>query len=92
MTSKLRVNYIIPQSGSVVDFSGSAITAGSFAGDGKGLTGIAGYVQEGLYMNPGTISGSIAIPAGYNASMTGPIGLADGVIITIPTGSEFVIF
>jgi len=43
-------------------------------------------------MNPGIISGSITIPAGYNASMTGPVGLADGVIITIPTGSEFVIF
>jgi filamentous hemagglutinin len=49
-------------------------------------------VIDGLYMNRSVISSSVIIPAGYNACMVGPIEVASGVTITVPAGSEFVVY
>jgi hypothetical protein len=47
--------------------------------------------SNGLVLNSKTVSTSYSIPAGYNATATGPITLANGVAVTIPNGSRWVI-
>jgi hypothetical protein len=47
--------------------------------------------SNGLVLNRSTISTSFSIPSGYNATGTGPITLANGVAVTIPNGSRWVI-
>jgi len=43
-------------------------------------------------MNRSIISSSITIPVGFNASMVGPLDFAVGTTLTVPTGSEFVVY
>lgn len=47
--------------------------------------------SNGLVLNSKTVSTSYTIPAGYNATATGPITIASGVAVTLPTGSRWVI-
>jgi hypothetical protein len=42
-----------------------------------------------IKLNEQTISANYAIPAGYNGLSAGPITIASGVIVTIPTGSSW---
>jgi hypothetical protein len=42
-----------------------------------------------IKMNTQTISASYSIPAGYNGMSAGPITIAAGVTVTIPTGSSW---
>jgi hypothetical protein len=42
-----------------------------------------------IKLNLQTISANYAIPAGYNGLSAGPITIASGVIVTIPTGSSW---
>jgi hypothetical protein len=42
-----------------------------------------------IYENVNTIRSSYVITTGSNAMSAGPITIADGVIITIPNGSEW---
>lgn len=42
-----------------------------------------------IKMNAQTISANYAIPAGYNGMSAGPITIASGVTVTIPTGSSW---
>jgi hypothetical protein len=44
-----------------------------------------------IYLNTQTISSSYTIPTGDNAMSSGPITVATGVVVTIPTGSRWVI-
>jgi hypothetical protein len=44
-----------------------------------------------IYENVNTIRSSYVITTGSNAMSAGPITIADGVIITIPTGSDWTI-
>lgn len=60
---------------------------GSAAG-GTGSGAVAGGV---LYENNQTLTADYTISAGKNAMMAGPLTIADGVTLTIPTGSSLVV-
>ena len=50
-----------------------------------------GLSVAGLITNVQTISTSFTIPTGYSAIGAGPITLAGGVSVTVPSGSRWVI-
>ena len=68
-------------------------------GSQKGQINLAGdytavgnvVAQNGLHVNNQTISTSYSIPSGYAASSVGPITLATGVSVTVPSGSRWVV-
>ena len=47
--------------------------------------------SNGLVLNNGTVSTSYTIPTGYNATATGPMTIASGAVVTIPSGSRWMI-
>ena len=47
--------------------------------------------SNGLVLNSKTVSTSYSIPVGYNATATGPITVNSGVVVTIPSGSRWVV-
>lgn len=46
---------------------------------------------NGLIVNSKTVSTSYTIPTGYNATATGPMTIASGAVVTIPSGSRWMI-
>jgi len=46
---------------------------------------------QGLVLNSMTLTTSVVIPTGYSASSVGPITLSNGVSVTVPNGSRFLI-
>ena len=44
-----------------------------------------------LFQNPRTITEDIALDAGYNATMAGPVTVSSGVTLGVPTNSRLVI-
>ena len=68
--------------GTAVVWNGSSLVWGS----------VSPTVASGaIYLNTQTISSSYTIPTGDNAMSSGPITVATGVVVTIPTGSRWVI-
>ena len=62
---------------------------GSVVTIGNGATGAGGdqiFVENGQ-----TVTTSYAIPTGFNAMTTGPVAIAAGVVVTIPSGSVWAI-
>ena len=55
------------------------------------LTAPAPIASNGLLMNSSTVSSSYTVTAGNNASSTGPITVNNGVVVTISSGSRWVI-
>jgi hypothetical protein len=55
------------------------------------LTGAEVVASNGLYVNSQTVSASYAIPSGSSAMSAGPITVASGVTVTVPTGSRWVV-
>jgi hypothetical protein len=47
--------------------------------------------SNGLIVNNSTVSTSYSIPASYNASSVGPITVAGGAAVTIPSGSRWLV-
>jgi hypothetical protein len=47
--------------------------------------------SNGLLMNNATINTSYTLPSGYNAVSAGPITVASGVTVTVPSGSTWVV-
>lgn len=47
--------------------------------------------SNGLLINSATVSANYTIPSGSNAVSAGPITIADGVTVTIPSGSVWAI-
>jgi hypothetical protein len=47
--------------------------------------------NNGLVVNNMTVTVSVTIPAGYSASSVGPIQLNSGVVVTVPSGSRWVV-
>lgn len=47
--------------------------------------------NNGLVVNNKTVTVSVTIPAGYSASSVGPIQLNSGVVVTVPSGSRWVV-
>ena len=69
--------------------SGGSGAGFPFVGDAE-LTGSL-LMRNGLSVNHNVLSQSLAIPVDHNASIVGPVGIANGVTIDILTGSEMVI-
>ena len=68
------------------------VAATSYTGDGSSLTGVASAVADGcIYENSQTISNNYTISTNKNALSAGPITIANGVTLTIPSGSTYVI-
>ena len=66
------------------DASGDVVLTGTF-------TAPELVASNGLVLNSNTVSTSFSIPSGYNATATGPITVAGGASVTIPSGSRWVI-
>jgi hypothetical protein len=47
--------------------------------------------SNGLTVNSNTVSTSYSIPAGSSAMSAGPMTVASGVSVTVPSGSRWVI-
>ena len=47
--------------------------------------------SNGLFVNNMTIDLSYSIPSGYSASSVGPVSISSGVVITVPSGSRWVV-
>ena len=69
-------------------------TTGKFEGyDGTewGPLGGGNKTDTGFWQNIQTISSNQAINSGYNASSVGPLTIAAGVSVTVPTGSTWLV-
>lgn len=55
------------------------------------LTGAEVAASNGIFVNNKTVSVSYSIPSGYSASSAGPMTLASGVAVTVPSGSRWVV-
>jgi len=55
------------------------------------LTGAEVVASNGLILNNKTVSNSYTIPTGYNAIAVGPVTVASGAAVTIPSGSRWVV-
>ena len=64
-----------------------------FTPDGTNWSGLGGATGAGgndiFYENGQTVTTSYTITTGKNAGTFGPISIADGVSVTIPTGSTW---
>ncbi len=83
-----------PKTGSNLTFNSAtgALGATSYTGDGSNLTGVASAVADGcIYENSQTISNNYTITTNKNAMSAGPITVASGVTLTIPSGSTYTI-
>ena len=57
---------------------------------GSKLT-VNGDVAGTFFVNPTTVSANYTVPTNYNAMTAGPISVASGVVVTVPSGSTWVI-
>ena len=83
-----------PKTGSNLTFNSAtgALGATSYTGDGSNLTGVASAVADGcIYENSQTISNNYTISTNKNALSAGPITIANGVTLTVPSGSVYTI-
>ena len=83
-----------PKTGSNLTFNSAtgALGATSYTGDGSSLTGVASTVADGcIYENSQTISNNYTISTNKNAMSAGPITVASGATLTIPSGSTYTI-
>ena len=55
------------------------------------VTGAEVIASNGLVVNSNTVSVSYSIPSGSNAMSTGPVTVASGQSVTVPTGSRWVV-
>ena len=55
------------------------------------LTGAEVVASNGIVVNNMTVGTSYSIPSGYGAHSTGPVTVASGVTVTVPSGSRWVI-
>ena len=68
------------------------VAATAYTGDGSSLTGVASAVADGcIYENSQTISNNYTISTNKNAMSAGPITIANGVTLTVPSGSVYTI-
>jgi hypothetical protein len=56
---------------------------------GGGATG--GGTDQTFYLNGQTVNNSYSIPAGQNAGTFGPITVASGAVVTVPSGSTWTV-
>ena len=66
------------------DANGDVTVAGTIAGQEL-------EASNGLFVNNKTVNTNYSIPSGYNATSTGPVTVASGVTVNIPTGSRWLV-
>ena len=66
-----------PASKSTYEDSGAAV----YGGNGT----------AGIYLNVKTINSSTTFATGFNGMSAGPVTIANGVVVTVPTGSRWVV-
>jgi hypothetical protein len=71
-----------------VDYINTSFTANPSTG---ALTAPNVVASNGLLVNSNTVSANYSIPSGSSAIGAGPITVASGVTVTIPTGSRWVV-
>jgi hypothetical protein len=69
--------------------TGGSYTYGAWSSIGGGASG--GGTNQVFVLNDQTVTVSYTIPTGKNASSAGPITIATGVVVTVPTNSTWVI-
>ena len=47
--------------------------------------------SNGIVVNNQTVSVSYSIPSGYSATSAGPVTVASGITVTVPSGSRWVV-
>ena len=69
------------------------VAATSYTGDGSALTGIAAGASAGgvIYENSDDITSDYTLTTGKNGMSVGPITIAGGVTVTVPSGQRWVI-
>jgi len=72
------------------------VTATSFSGDGSALSGISAGATGGgsdqiFYENGQEVTVDYTISTSKNAMSAGPVGIATGITVTIPSGSTWTI-
>ena len=69
------------------------VAATSYTGDGSALTGIAAGASAGgvIYENSDDITSDYTLTTGKNGMSVGPITIASGVTVTVPSGQRWVI-
>lgn len=63
----------------------------TFTYDGTTLNAPAHASTNGITVNSATVSTSYSIPTGSNGLSAGPVSVASGITVTVPTGSTWVI-
>ena len=90
-------NALLPSADSSSDIGTTSVRwrnayVDTYYGDGSNLTGVASAVADGcIYENSQTISNNYTITTNKNALSAGPITVANGVTLTIPSGSTYTI-
>jgi hypothetical protein len=79
-----------PTSG-MVRFNTSTSKFEGYDGTTWGPLGGGNKTDTGLWQNVATITENQVIASGYNASSVGPITLAPGITITVPSGSTYIV-
>ena len=77
-------------SGSVSGFNVTS-TKLTFVPSTGSLTAPQTVASNGLVVNSNTVSSSYSIPSGSSATSAGPMTVANGVTVTVPSGSRWVV-
>ena len=56
-----------------------------------GVTGSVVTASNGLMVNSNTVAASYSIPSGSSAMSAGPMSVSGGVVVTVPSGSRWVV-
>ena len=79
-------------SGQVLSTDGAGTLSWATGGGGGGGGGATGSgLDEIFYENDQTVTGSYTITSGKNAMSAGPIAVASGVTVTVPSGSVWTV-
>ena len=71
--------------------SGAFGASSSFTYASSTLTAPNLNASNGLVVNSATVSASYSIPSGSNAMSVGPVTVASGQSVTVPSGSRWVV-
>jgi trimeric autotransporter adhesin len=73
--------------------SGASVTSTklTFVPTTGSLTAPQTVASNGLVVNSNTVSASYSIPSGSSATSTGPMTVNSGVVVTVPSGSRWVV-
>jgi hypothetical protein len=83
-TDEIELNATLIDVNGNLDVSGTGVIAGAVSGSEL-------IASNGLVVNSATVAASYSVPSGSNAMSVGPVSVATGQTVTIPTGSRWLI-